>query len=94
MNVAIAASFAANTVTCSNCSIERCKNYQTFERSKEILLGSGDEISKQYVANFINDYLGVSEVTVSFFNIKVSEDVKEKKKDIYVVTSYQKSQKK
>ena len=51
----------------------------SFERSKEVLLNTGDEISKKYVANFIVDYLNINDTTAKLFNLNISDSVREKK---------------
>lgn len=64
-----------------------------FESSKEVLLSSGDENSKKYVANFINDFLGINEVAATFFNVNISDTMAEKRDRVYNVKSYTKSEK-
>ena len=41
-------------------------------------MNCGDEISKNYVANFIADYFGMSETTAEIFDLKISDKVREK----------------
>lgn len=55
------------SLDCSFCRGMRCKNCTPFERSKEVLLNSGDEILKRYVSNFIVDYLNMSDTNAKFF---------------------------
>lgn len=57
------------------------------------MLTNGTDISKKYVADFISDYLNISDVTASFFNIDMSEKAVEKRGKFFVVKSYQKSKK-
>lgn len=66
------------SVYCNLCKKAWCRYRQAFEQSKETLLNGGDEICKNYVANFIVDYFGMSETTAEFFNLKISDTVREK----------------
>lgn len=63
-----------------------------FESSKEILLSNGDENARKYVSNFINDFLGINDVTASFFKMNINNMVN-KRDEVYNVKSYQKSNK-
>lgn len=63
-----------------------------FESSKEILLSNGDENARKYVSNFINDFLGINDVTASFFKMNINNIVN-KRNEVYNVKSYQKSNK-
>ena len=38
-----------------------------YEQSKELLLNTGGEISKGYVANFLVDYLNMTKTSAKFF---------------------------
>ena len=98
MNVLIAVNFFCQyckrfSVTCNFCGNEKCRNCCAFERSKELLLNSGDKMSQKCIANFINDYLGMREVTACFFNCKISKELK-KEENSFAVKSYQKCKKK
>ena len=57
----------------------------SFERSKEVLLNTGDEISKKYVANFIVDYLNINDTTAKLFNLNISDSAREKKFWFYII---------
>ena len=50
--------------------------------SIEILVQKGDEDAKDYLSNFINDYFNLSELTVSFSSIEISNKTTEKKEQI------------
>ena len=56
----------------------RCQNCTAFNKSKDILLNSGDRLCAQYVGNFLIDYFSVSDLSNEFFNINISEKVREK----------------
>lgn len=55
---------------------------------------SGDKDATDYLTNFVNDFLGLSEVTVIFLNIEISNKTVEKKEQTNYVKSYIKSEKK
>ena len=76
------------SMECSFCRESRCKNCTSFERSKEVLLNTGDKISKKYVANFIVDYLNLNDTTAKLFNLNISDSAREKKN--YFATSFKK----
>lgn len=57
----------------------------SFERSKEVLLNTGDEISKKYVANFIVDYLNINDTTAKLFNLNISDSAREKIFWFYII---------
>lgn len=57
----------------------------SFEWSKEVLLNTGDEISKKYVANFIVDYLNINDTTAKLFNLNISDSAREKKFWFYII---------
>lgn len=57
----------------------------SFERSKEVLLNTGDEISKKYVANFIVDYLNINDTTAKLFNLNISDSARGKIFWFYII---------
>lgn len=72
------ANIAANFQYIVICVKKRDVGTAKLLKSKEILLNGGDEISKNYVAHFIVDYFGMSGTTAEFFNLKISDIVREK----------------
>ena len=58
---------------------QRCSNCCLLKSSIEILVQKGDEDAKDYLSNFINDYFNLSELTVSFSSIEISNKTTEKK---------------
>lgn len=81
------------SITSRDCREQRCKSFYMFESSKDVLLSSGDENSKKYVSNFINDFLGINEVAATFFNVNISDTMTVKRDRVYNVKSYTKSKK-
>lgn len=61
---------------------QRCSNCCLLKSSIEILVQKGDEDAKDYLSNFINDYFNLSELTVSFSSIEISNKTTEKKEQI------------
>ena len=51
-------------VSCKFCRQKHCKNCQSFNIAKENLLSNVDEIGKEYIENFIKDYLNLSYWTI------------------------------
>ena len=71
---------------CSMCRNEHCSNCKKFIISKDILLKYNDEEAKNYISNYICDFLNISTVSLnSFFpEIKVKQlNIEEKKKELY-----------
>ena len=65
-------------VDCNMCRERSCKNCVAFKTSKKILLENCNQHTKEYVANFLTDIFKVSDITYDFFNLSISETVKEK----------------
>ena len=61
---------------CGSCGFFRCKICKKFLVSKKLLLTSGDETSGNYIANFLTVYFYISDMTASFFNLKISNEVR------------------
>ena len=66
------------SVNCRFCLLWWCKNCTAFNKSKDILLNSGDRLCTQYVGNFLIDYFSVSDLSNEFFNMNISEKAREK----------------
>ena len=57
-------------VGCKFCRETFCKKCHKFDTTKEILLKEVDEIGKDYIENFIKDFLNISDQTLEE-NIKL-----------------------
>ena len=66
------------SITCSRCPKDKCFNCYKFNKSKDILINSGEFFISNYVKNFWFDYFNVSDLTNYFLNMDVNELVKEK----------------
>ena len=51
-------------ISCKFCRERFCKNCHKFDTTKEILLKGVDEIGKDYIENFIKDFLNISDRTL------------------------------
>ena len=51
-------------VSCKFCRQNFCKTCQSFIIAKENLLSNVDEIGKEYIENFIKDFLNLSDQTI------------------------------
>ena len=81
-------------ITCNQCREQRYSNCCSFKCSIEIILTqNGDKDAKDYLSNFVNDFLNLSEITASFFSIEISKKTVEKKEQINYVKCYRKSEK-
>lgn len=81
-------------ITCNQCREQRYSNCCSFKCSIEIILTqNGDKDAKDYLSNFVNDFLNLSELTASFFSIEISKKTVEKKEQINYVKCYRKSEK-
>ena len=65
-------------ITCSRCPKDKWFNCYKFNKSKDILINSGEFFISNYVNNFFFDYFNVSDLTNYFLNIDVNELIKEK----------------
>ena len=76
---------------CKYCRETFCKNCQKFNIAKDLLLKSSDSTTKDYIENFIQDFLCISNKTLET-HFEVVERVTIEKSSI--VKSYQKCEKK
>ena len=51
--------------SCKYCREKRCKKCHSFNVAKKILLENADSIAKNYIKNFIRDFLCISDQTLS-----------------------------
>ena len=56
--------------SCKFCRETFCKNCHKFDVAKDVLLQKADEIGKDYIENFIRDFLNISAETIKL-NYKV-----------------------
>ena len=61
-------------MSCNFCRENVCKNCHKFDTTKEILLKEINEIGKDYIENFIKDFLNISDQTLEA-NYKVKIDL-------------------
>ena len=78
-------------ISCKFCRKTFCKKYHKFDTTKEILLKGVDEIGKDYIENFIKDFLNISDQTLEA-NYKVEIERVPIEKN-FKVKSYTKSNK-
>ena len=67
--------FSAN---CNMCKGDKCLKCYRFNKSKDILINSGDFFISNYVQDFLHDYFIVSDLTDYFFKMDINQIVKEK----------------
>ena len=78
-------------VSCKFCRESFCNNCHEFDVGRDVLLQKADEIGKDYIENFIRDFLNISAETIKL-NYKVQiESVPVEK--TFKVKSYNKSEK-
>ena len=65
------------SVNCRMCLLWRCKNCTPFNKSKDILINSGNKLVAGYVSNFLVDYFSILDISQKFFNLDISNKVKE-----------------
>ena len=78
-------------ISCKFCRETFCKKYHKFGTTKEILLKGVDEIGKDYIENFIKDFLNIRDRTLEA-NYKVEIERVPIEKN-FKVKSYTKSNK-
>ena len=66
------------SITCGRCLKDKCFNCYKFNKSKDILINSGDLFISNSVKNFLFDYFNVSGLTNYFLNMDVNELIEEK----------------
>ena len=77
-------------VDCSYCWKKFCKNCYNFNSTFKLLPENTDEIGKNYIKNFVNDFLQIDSAT--FTNLVNSKTILPREKNIYI-KSYVKSEK-
>ena len=77
--------------SCKFCRENFCKSCQSFNITKENLLSYTDEIGKEYIENFIKDFINLSDRTIeSTYKLNIIRKPIQKK---FLVKSYIKSSK-
>lgn len=61
---------------CGNC--KRLNNCHLLESLKEKVLESGDLVAKNFVMNFLVYYVAMNEATAKYFNMNISDIVRQK----------------
>ena len=78
---------------CNRCREELCKNCKNFRISFEMLLKNTDETGKDYLYNFISDFLNINSLTLqNFFPEMVNKTIISVEKKL-TIKSYNKSEK-
>ena len=78
-------------VLCKFCRETFCKNCHKFDVAKDVLLEKADEIGKDYIENFIRDFLNTSTKTIKLnYKVQIQSMPVEK---TFKVKSYNKSEK-
>ena len=60
------------------CKRDKCLKCYRFNKSKDILINSGDFFISNYVQDFLHDYFKVSDLTNYFLKMDINQIVKEK----------------
>ena len=77
-------------VNSNMCRAGKCLNCHRFNKSKDILINSDNEIISNYVKKFLNNYFKVSDLTNYLLNMNINQIVKDKDPTIIVKFDYQK----
>ena len=77
-------------VDCSYCRKKNCKSCYKFNSTFKLLLENTDEKGKDYIENFVNDFLQINSTT--FANLTDSKTILPREKKIHI-KSYAKSEK-
>ena len=66
-------------VICNMCRSSRCSKCAAFKNAKKILMEKCNKQTQEYLANFLNDFFRISDITANFFNLQImDESIKEK----------------
>ena len=66
-------------VNCNMCCSSRYNKCAAFKNAKKILVEKSNKQTQEYLANFLNDFFRISDITTIFFNLQIiDESVKEK----------------
>ena len=66
------------SVNCNMCKRDKCLKCYRFNKSKDILINSGDFFISNYVQDFLHDYFKVSDLTNYFLKMNINQILKEK----------------
>ena len=78
---------------CNRCREEFCKNCKNFRISFEMFLKNTDEIGKDYLYNFISDFLNMSSSSLQNFFPEVVNKIIISVEKGFTIKSYNKSEK-
>ena len=78
---------------CNRCREEFCKNCKNFRISFEMFLKNTDEIGKDYLYNFISDFLNMSSSSLQNFFPEVVNKIIISVEKGFIIKSYNKSEK-
>ena len=67
------------SVNCNVWKRDKCLKCYRFNKSKDILINSGDFFISNYVQDFLHDYFKVSDLINYFLKMDINQIVKEKK---------------
>ena len=81
-------------IACGNCRKIKCNNCYKFNISKDILLDGGNEQTRDYLINFICDFLNLSSESIKqyFPNVTIVEKEKQHFKKSYIKSQKNRSQ--
>ena len=71
------------SINCNSCIKKRCKNFNEFNKSKDLLFNCGIPQIENFVRNFLVDYFNLNDVAKEFFKMDISEEV-QKKDPLYI----------
>ena len=77
-------------VSCKFCRVKQCKACKKFNITKDVLFKSLDDTAKEYVNNFIRDFLSLSPESLQEHYHVTTETVRIPKEKMYDVKSYHK----
>ena len=80
-------------VSCKFCREKQCKACKKFNIAKDVLFKSLDDTAKEYVNNFIRDFLSLSPESLQEHYHVTTETIRIPKEKMYDVKSYHKSNK-
>ena len=78
-------------VSCKFCREEQCKACKKFNIAKDVLFKSLDDTAKEYVNNFIRDFLSLSPESLQEHYHVTTETGRIPKEKMYDVKNYRKS---
>ena len=71
-------------VTCNTCHSSRYSKCAAFKNAKKILMEKCNKQTQEYLANFLNDFFRISDITANFFNLQIMDDSVKEKNSIFL----------